>query len=274
MTTSTYNDVISAYQGVEQLERFTGEQLAAYRRELLDRTAGQAELIARYAPADASMVEIGTGNGRLLVTLAQQHQLSDALGIDISASRIEFARRWAQDLGLDRLRFEAADAMTADLPDQVDVAVCITGAFAYFDAIQPNAGKQLLERLRDSLKPGGSLVLELYPHPAWRGMLEGTESQELRLWKEMPESDPWQFYLSHLRFSPDTQILAHHKTFVHRSTGEIDRGRSEHIRLYDPPGIRAELQETGYDDIATYGDWSGRAHRPDDEQLIVIARRA
>lgn len=271
---SAYNDVVSAYQSVEQLDGFTEKQLAAYRQQLLDRTAAQADLIARYAPADASIVEIGTGNGRLLIMLAQRRLLGDATGIDISASRIDFARRWAHDLGLDQLRFAAADALTASLHGQVDVIVCITGAFAYFDAIQQNAGSQLLKRVHGALKPGGLIVLELYPHPALRRMLENAENHELRLWKELPESDPWQFYLSHLRFSPDTQILAHHKTFIHRTSGEIDQGRSEHIRLYDVSTIRDELQDAGYTDISTYGDWEGRAHRPDDEQLVVIARRA
>jgi SAM-dependent methyltransferase len=271
---TAYQDVVRAYQGVERLDEFTDDQLAAYRRQLLASTDSQATFIAQHAPPDASIVEIGAGNGRLLIALAQRRLLHKALGIDISASRIEFARKWAQDLGLDRIRFDAADALATGLPGQVDVIVCITGAFAYFDAIQPNAGVQLLKRAHGALRSDGLLILELYPHAVWRRMLQIAENHELRLWHELPESDPWRFYLSHLRFSPGTQILTHHKTFVRRAAGEIDDGRREHIRLYDQATIHEDLQTAGYRNVAAHGGWTGRPHEPDDERLIVTARRA
>jgi SAM-dependent methyltransferase len=273
MSLTAYNDILGAYQGVEQLGDFTDEQLTLYRQQLLDRTASQAAFIAQRTPADASVIDIGTGNGRLLIALAAQCELHEALGMDISESRIDFARKWAQDLGLDRIRFDTADVLTSTLPAQVDVVACITGTFAYFDAIQSNAGAQLLGEIRNALKPGGVLILELYPHSSWRRMLDSMDSHELRVWQELPEGDPWQFYLSHLRFSPNTQILTHHKTFVHRTTGEIDEGRKEHIRLYDQSTIRTELQTAGYRNIAIHGDWTGRTFQTDDEQLIVTAHR-
>jgi SAM-dependent methyltransferase len=271
---TAYQDVVRAYQGVERLDKFTDDQLAAYRQELLGRTDSQAAFILQHAPPDASIVEIGAGNGRLLIALAQRRLLREALGIDISTSRIEFARKWARDLGLDQIRFDVADALTTSLPGQVDVIVCITGTFAYFDAIQPNAGAQLLKHAHGALRPEGLLILELYPHAVWRRMLEIAENHELRLWHELPQSDPWRFYLSHLRFSPSSQILTHHKTFLHRTTDEVDDDRQEHIRLYDQPTIHEELQAAGYSDIAGYGDWNGRTHQPDDERLIVTAHRA
>lgn len=220
------------------------------------------------------MVEIGAGNGRLLIALARQGLLREAVGIDVSPSRIEFARRWAEELGLSLIRFQVADALADELPDHVDLIACITGTFAYFDAIRQGAGAQLLGRARDALAPGGALVVELYPHAALRRMLESADGHELRLWQELPADDPWRFYLSHLSFSSQNQILTHSKTFIHRTSGEIDAGRREHLRLYDETTIRQELEAAGYREIAAYGDWTGRPHRPDDERLIVTARRA
>jgi SAM-dependent methyltransferase len=271
---SAYTDIVRAYEGVERLEEFTVEQLAAYREQLLERTHGQAEFMAQRTPTHASVVEIASGNGRLLIALARRVPLRQALGIDASASRIEFAREWARDLGLERVRFETADALTRSLPDGLDVIVCITGAFGYFDAMQPGAGARLLERARTALSAGGLLILELYPHPSWRRMLQISEEHELRLWQELPERDPWRFYLSHLRFSPDTQILTHRKTFVHRTSGEIDVGRSEHVRLHDRATVEEQLRAAGFAGIAAYGDWSGRAHQTGDELLILTGLRA
>jgi SAM-dependent methyltransferase len=171
------------------------------------------------------------------------------------------------------LDLRGQDALEGDLPAPVDAAVCVTGAFSYFDAIRPGAAAELLARLHASLAPGGLLVLELYPHPAWRRLLDAS-GEELRLWQELPPSDPWRFYLSHLTLDRDTGVLTHDKTFIHRTNGTVDDTRREHLRLYDEEGIRAVLADAGFSDTEAFGGWQEDPAGPDDELLVVAARRA
>jgi SAM-dependent methyltransferase len=273
METRTGADTLGAYAGFEDLAQFDDGALAAYRAALLERTAEQSAFLRGRLDHGSSVLEVGSGNGRLLVDLARDGTVGTGTGLEISETRTAFAQAWAKDEGVAAaLELVAADARSLPFPE-VDAALCITGAFAYFDAIEPDGGARLLEKLAAAVRPGGTIVLELYPHPSWQRLFAAAPDGELRLWQELPEADPWRFYLSHLTLDPDTGVLSHHKTFVHRQTGEVDGSRREHLRLYDGPALRQALEAAGFGAVELLGDWSGRAHEPDDELLIAVARR-
>lgn len=229
--------------------------------------------VAERLPPDARVLEVGSGNGRLLIALAREGAIADGVALEIASSRVDFARAWAADEGVAGVRFDVADALTAELGTQLDAVLCITGAFAYFDAMREGSASELLRRAHEALRPAGLLVLELYPHPEYRHLLESTGTGELRLWQELPAGDPWRLYLSHLIYDAGRRMLTHRKTFVHRTSGEIDDTRREHLRLYDAGELGAELRSAGFADVETHGDWSGASPSPNDELLIVRARR-
>lgn len=268
-----YADVTTAYEGVEDLDSFSPDALNAYRVGVLARSEQQAAFVHERLPPGARIVEIGSGNGRLLIALARDAAIAHGTGLEIAASRTAFARRWAEDEGVaNALDLRVADALTAALPAGLDAAICITGAFAYFDAIQPGAGARLLQRLYAALKLGGTLILELYPHPGWRRMLDAADG-DLRVWQELPEDDPWRFYLSRLTIHPTTSVLTHRKMFVHRTDGSIDDSRREHLRLYDEAAIRQDLEAAGFADVEAFGGWHAAPASPEDELLVVTSTR-
>ncbi|MDO9408794.1 bifunctional 2-polyprenyl-6-hydroxyphenol methylase/3-demethylubiquinol 3-O-methyltransferase UbiG [Patulibacter sp.] len=266
--------IAAAYEGLETTFADDGA-LDAYRRSALERHVAQGDVVAALLPPDATVLEIGTGNGRLLIDLARRGLLASALGVDLARSRIAFAEQWATDDGAAGLRFAAGDALTMDLggAGEWDAAIVITGALAYFDAVAPGSARALLDRLRDGLKPGGRLVLELYPHPSWRQLLDDAEDGRARLWSELPDGDPWRFYLSDLHLDGETGVLTHRKTFVHRTTGEIDEGRREALRLYATDDLVALLHDAGFGEVETFAGWDGAPY-DDGELLVVTAVRA
>ena len=266
---SAFSDVAAAYEGLESLDRFSDPaDLAAYRASMLERTAAQTALIRELG--GGSILEVGSGNGRLLIDLARSGTIMRGLGIELSSSRTAFARRWAADIGDDqKLEFRSGDVLSAELGAGWDIAACITGAFGYFDALAPGSALALLQNLRAALRPGGRLVLELYPHPRERALVEAAGGT-LRTWRELDAGDPWRFYLS--EFSVEGNVLTHRKTFVHRRTGEIDEGRSERLVLYTPDAIEALLGEAGFEDVQAYAGWDRTAYSGG-ELLVVTARR-
>jgi SAM-dependent methyltransferase len=267
---TAFSDVAAAYEGLEALDQFTDpEALNAYRASMFERTAPQTAFVRTRLGAGGAL-EIGSGNGRLLLDLARSGTIERGLGIELSSSRTEFAQRWAQDLGCaEKVEFRAGDALAADLGGGWDLAACITGTFGYFDAFVPGSAGQLARRLHGALRPGGSLVLELYPHPVERRLLEAAQGT-LRTWKELDEGDPWRFYLS--EFTIEGTVLSHRKTFVHRTSGEIDEGRSERLVIYTPDAIETLLRDAGFGEIETFAGWDG-ARYAGGELLVVAARR-
>jgi SAM-dependent methyltransferase len=264
-------DAGSAYAGVEDLDSFPDRRaLGSYRDSVQERSRPQADFLLPRLDPPTSVLEVASGNGRLMIELADRGALAEGLGIDIAASRIEFARRWAEDSGHAMLRFEAADALREELGDRSrDLVVCITGAFGYFEPLASGSALNLARRMCGALKPGGLLCLELYPSPRYRRLAEAAGG-EVRLWSELPPEDPWRFYLSHLTL--DGTVLIHEKTFLHRETGEVDSGRTERLQLYSTAEIAALLEEAGLEGVEAHEGWSDNPY-DGGESMVVTARR-
>jgi SAM-dependent methyltransferase len=263
---------MTAYEGIEDPSSFRDPTaVRGYRAGLLRRTAGQADFLVERA-AGSRVLEVGCGNGRLLIELARRDSWAGALGIDIASSRIAFAREWARAEGCEGLEFAVANALEYPLqPCAFGAAVCITGAFAYFEPMSPGAALLLAQRLYEALAPGGLLCLELYPHPSYRHLLENSGG-EARIWTELPPDDPWRFYLSRLSLDDTGEILQHEKTFIHRVTGEVDSGRQELLYLYSEESIRDLLGNACFREINMFEGWSDRPYSGG-EAMVVTALR-
>ena len=272
MADGTFESLRAAYEGIESAGGFAGPaDVAAYRHAALEKTAEQADFVAGLVDGRGSAVELGCGNGRMLIALADAGVIDRGLGVDIASSRVAFAREWAAAAGVaHRLAFVAGDALEEDLGHGHALALCITGAFGYFDAHVPGSDRRVLERVRDALRPGGRLVLELYQHPLEIDLI-GRAGGRLRLWHELPPSDPWRFYLSDI--SVEGRRMTHRKTFVHRTDGTVDDAREESITIYTAAELDAMLAAAGYVDIELRAGWSDAPY-DGDKFLVVTARRA
>jgi SAM-dependent methyltransferase len=266
-------ELAAAYEGLEDPTSFTdAASLARYRESLLARTAPQVDFLVGLMPRAAGVLEIGCGNGRLLIELTRRRTIESAFGIDVARSRICFARRWAADESCDGVAFEAGDALAYELPPGAfDAVVVLTGAFGYFEAAVPGSAARLAERLHKALRRPGLICLELYPHPEHRRLLEATGGIA-RIWNELPEDDPWRFYLSSISLDDSRQILTHEKTFIHRATGQVDTGRRERLYLYSHDAIAQLLAAAGFRDVETFEGWS---HTPYEggEIMVVTAEK-
>lgn len=259
----SFQSLQSAYEGVEGA--VPREALAAYRAAALARSAEQVSFISSLMKG--SVVEVGCGNGRLLIALKQAGAIEAGLGVDFAESRVAFAAAWASDLGLTGLQFTAGDALGCELGSGHGAALCITGAFGYFDAYVPGTAQRLLSRLRGSLADSGQLVLELYQHASDVRLLNAQEGSLCR-WAELEESDPWRFFLSEL--SLDGNVLTHKKIFVHRTDGQIDEGRAERLALYSPDDIEAMCSTAGFHEIHFFDGWSAEPY-DGGETMVVVA---
>jgi SAM-dependent methyltransferase len=268
----------TGYEGFECSERFpSAEDLDAYRRLLLDKTRHQVEFIGRHlGPSSLRVLELGAGNGRLLVGLALAQMLSKGVGIEIAGSRVAFACRWLEELHLSAVQCVQGDALDfrAYPTGPFDLAVCITGAFNYFRAIDETAPLAVLRNAYDVLQPGGSLLLELYNLPEKRAQMLAMNDGRLRLWQTLPPADRFAYYLDDFTYWVESRMLRHEKIFIGRD-GTIDAGRVEILRYYSV----SELADTllvpaGFVDIQAFADFQGAPYSASQSSsLVVLARK-
>lgn len=264
--------LVEAYEGVDLLSAFASHgDLADYRASLLAKTGHQADFISKQFPEARSIFEACTGSGRLLVAMAERFDV--LRGFDIAASRVEFAQDWIDDLGLNKIEVWRDDifSLSGSGSETFDLGVCITGAFGYFEALTEGGGRSAIENLAGAIAPGGHLLLELYQHPLEIAMCRGDSEHTARVWKTLPPTDRFRYYLSELQLDPGQMVLHHHKTFIGHK-GDIDEGRSEVLKIYSAKELES-LVEPWFSDIETYADWSGEPWRADSEKLLLCARR-
>lgn len=117
--------------------------------EWLGLVPGVEELLT----AGARVADVGCGTGHAMVVLAKAFPTSSFVGYDIAEDAIDLARREAQEVGVDNVAFEVADAATLSVDDRFDLVFVFD---AIHDQVDPAA---VLEGIRDLLVPGGLFLM-------------------------------------------------------------------------------------------------------------------
>jgi ubiquinone/menaquinone biosynthesis C-methylase UbiE len=147
---------------------------------------------AKITPTDR-VLDIGCGTGQTTRDAARTAVSGSALGVDLSARMIEFARQAATGEGLHNVRFEQADAQSHPFtPAAFDVAMSRTGAMFFGGPVAA------FTNIARALRPSGRLVLLTWQRPAaneWIRELSGALAAGRDLPLPPPEA-PGPFALS------------------------------------------------------------------------------
>lgn len=176
-------------------------------------------------------------------------------GIDITTAYLDAARESAAALA-EGPEFVRADLRAFSRPGSFDLAINLFRSFGYFD--DPADDLAALRRIRESLRPGGTFVLEtLGKELAARDYIEC----------EWFERDGWTV-LTEFKVAGDWEGLVH-RWILMRGAERIDRSFT--LRLYSATEIEALLREAGFARVGAYGSWAGSAYDDRAETMIIVA---
>ena len=157
-------------------------------RIIAPRIAMVERLVAAHRGEIGSLLDIGCGNGWFCHGAAKRGIRS--IGVDLSAKKIETARRMAAEQGVAHLcEFHAVDVLQWRPTERVDLLTS-HGSLHHF----PEFERALAHMVREFLRPGG---LMLFVEPNHEGMAPATRDFLLRWaaharWKKLLDLD---FYL-------------------------------------------------------------------------------
>lgn len=135
--------------------------------------------LAERAPG-AQVLDIGSGPGRLAVTLATFAPTAQITGLDIAPEMIDLANALAAQSGVaDRVTFQIGDATALPFPDASFDAVVSTLSLHHW--ANPAAGLAEIYRV---LRPGG--LARIYDLPDWATQFERTGPGLAGLARESP----------------------------------------------------------------------------------------
>ncbi len=144
-------------------------------------TSVEVDFIEQILDYDRSklILDVGCGNGRHSLELARRGY--DALGVDLSASMLEQARRAAKAENL-TVAFTQSDARKLNFQDLFDAAIMLCeGAFSLME--EDEMDFLILCNIFRALKPGGKLVMTL-PNAAFMLVNEPSEAFDITTFRE------------------------------------------------------------------------------------------
>jgi 2-polyprenyl-3-methyl-5-hydroxy-6-metoxy-1,4-benzoquinol methylase len=162
--------VINAYHD-PVVRAYSWGRFKIFRQRFLDE-------IGQYLPERGSVLDIGCGFGLFALYFAQTHPDLAIHGYDLNPRRVEMARRAAEEIGVHNAHFHVQNAVDHKAGGTSESQRSEPGTDRRFDAVYmldvvhhvpPETVENLLREVRDSLNPGGLLLVkELDTKPAWQ----------------------------------------------------------------------------------------------------------
>ena len=224
----------------------------------------EAPAVAQYVKdlaglaAGSKVLDAGCGLGRISVELAALDL--DVTGVDIIQSELDAARESAEAEGVP-LTLINHDLRTFRAPGQFDCAINLYTSFGYCATIEEDM--QILRNIADSVKPGGTFIMEctsretaiLYWTPGEEFERAGykvvTHFEVVGAWEGLRSQ--WTLYpLDHT-----DKVIDH--TFVQR--------------LYPASFLRDKLLDFGFSSAEVYGDYDLSPYNEKARTMILIAKK-
>ncbi|SEQ37156.1 Methyltransferase domain-containing protein [Treponema bryantii] len=210
----------------------------------------------------AAVLDAGCGLGRISVELAALDL--DVTGVDIIQSELDAARESAEAEGVP-LKLINHDLRTFHAPNQFDCAVNLYTSFGYCASVEEDM--QILKNIADSVKPGGTFIMEctsretavMYWTPGEEFERAGykvvTHFEVVGAWEGLKSQ--WTLYPADtdLSKSPASKPVVDH-CFVQR--------------LYPATFLRDKLIEFGFSDTKVYGDFDKSPYNEHARTMVLI----
>ena len=217
-----------------------------------------------------SVLELGSGSGRLLTALASEKQR--LVGLELDPELLALAKRNLRALPLAKrqaVRVLSADMRDFDLPQRFERVLLPYNAL--YCLLGKRAALACFRAAHRALQPGGTLALDVWnaepfqQSPARNGADDPEPIVSLqhagRTWDVFERS----------RVRRVQQRLDVTYTYVPRQAGRVCR-ISIAQRYFLAAEISELLERAGFVVEARYGDFSGRRFSARSAQLIVLAR--
>jgi hypothetical protein len=114
--------------------------------------------LAKIGPDDY-LVDLGSGDGRLVIAAVAKHKARGAMGIEIDAGLVKASIEAAKKAGVaDMATFIAGDLFAADISKATIVTIYLL----------PGIMGKVEDKLRTELKPGARVISHDYALPTWQ----------------------------------------------------------------------------------------------------------
>jgi SAM-dependent methyltransferase len=212
------------------------------------------EIIALTGCESGALLDMACGPGRHALAFARRG--FRVTGVDATAFLLDKARERAKAEGLE-VEWVESDMRGFVRPASYDLSTNLFTSFGFFE--DPADNLAVLEHAHESLRPGGTLVLDVLGKEVLARKFQAMDAQE---------SPSGELIVQRRRVFDDWTRISTEWMFV----GD-DRTKHFHLRLwiYSGAELRQMLFEAGFDAVELYGDFAGGPYDTEADRLIAVA---
>jgi len=209
------------------------------------------------------IADFGCGPGLYTTRLAEKG--AKVTGIDFSENSINYAKKLAEEKGLD-VNYVIANYLDFETTDRFDLIIMIMCDFC---ALSPEQRKIMLSKFYSLLKPGGAVLLDVYSFNSFNEK-EESANYKLNQLNGFWSADDYYCFVNSFKYEKEKVTLDKY-TIIEESRTRVVYNWLQH---YSKDSLRKEIEGNGFKVEELYSDVSGKAFSPELSEIAVIANKS
>ena len=253
-------------------EHTSARMLSFHLNEAIDVSSRNAQFINRSVEwiasrfnigKDTKIADFGCGPG-LYATRLAKHQ-ANVTGIDFSRRSIEYAKEVAASEQLN-IKYVQLNYLNFETEDRFDLVLMIMCDFC---ALSPTQRRGILIKFHEIVKPGGSVLLDVYSLAAF-DQREEVATYKVNLLNGFWSPNKYYGFLNTFKYQEEKVVLDKY-TIV-----ESERTRTVYnwLQYFTPEELEREFVEGGFSIDGLYADVTGKPYDQKSSEFAVIAKKA
>ena len=252
-------------------EHTSKQMLSFHLNEAIDVSSRNAEFINRSVEwiasesnigRDCTIADFGCGPGLYAAPLARRG--ANVTGIDFSGRSIEYAKEVAAREQLD-ISYVKQNYLEFETEDRFDLALMIMCDFC---ALSPTQRKGMLSKFHEVLKPGGSVLLDVYSLSAFE-QKEEVATYEVNHLDGFWSSNRYYGFLNTFKYDEEKVTLDKYTIIEEKRTRVIYNW----IQYFGSEDPEREFMEAGFSIKELFSDVAGAPYDRKSSEFAVIAHR-
>lgn len=251
-------------------DEYTSKKMLEFHlNESVDLSSRNRDFIARSAKwivsyfgvgSNFKIADFGCGPGLYTTLFAENH--ADVTGIDFSKRSIVYAENQANEKRLD-IAYYNENYLEFETEKKFDL---ITMIFCDFCALSPSQRKVLLNKFSGFLKPGGSLLLDVYSLNPFNSLVESS-TYELNQMDNFWSSEDYYGFLNTFKYDKEKVSLDKYTVIEKERTRIIYNW----LQYFSLDSITKEIEESGLEVKEFFSDVAGAPFSKDSSEIAITA---
>ncbi len=222
------------------------------------------EWIASHFQVDSNMsiADFGCGPGLYANRLAERG--ASVTGIDFSENSLRYAQKIATEKGL-KTNYVHANYLDFETADRFDLIIMIMCDFC---ALSPQQRKKLLTKFYSLLKPGGSVLLDVYSLNSFEQRDESA-SYELNQLHGFWSPDDYYCFVNTFKYQQE-KVLLDKYTIIEETRQRVVYNW---LQCFSKDSLHQEFEENGFKIDGLYSDVAGKAFSSDSMEMAIVAKK-